>query len=585
MNVTTRDARVSAIDVRSAAITAPEQRIETNPAATQAFHSPQMFRGSSVITKPYSQHGIVYAALKATASNIAQVPFLIRAGEDEDDDTVLRDGPWVELFDRPNPVTKTRAKLWEQTILQRAEDRGKSIWVKEGPGDEPLAPGEVPTELWPMSGRFFDPVLDEHTKLPISWKFQPPGQPRPVFYDPHQLVIHAYTDPDNALRGLGPLAPARVAYTADYKAAKYNELFFDNDATPGGLLVTEKPMNASQRNAVRQAWDERHQGASKRRRVAMLEGGLTYQETGNTHREMEFGALRKLIHQPFSVACAVPEDVIGLTENLNFATAQATEKGWWIKSLFPLVRLLEDGMWSQLFEPTEGNQRSASHARSQDRAHRMANAARPARTRRAMERYASHRVYTRGNTDRPGMTRTSDIWGEFDLSTVEALRENFGEKVTTGATLRTMGDPLNAINERLDLGMEKLAPEIGDASLVPSSLVGAEIAAEPPEPIAVTPFGAPGAKPAGDAENKPAIPAKDAEDKEKSGVDLEVMRAKVIQFVQRRPADRERTWRAVIRQTEPLEGRFRIKFTRWLKELRDHQLKRIARWPHDVGVA
>lgn len=557
-----------------------KRSVNVNPEATREFFvAPRLAGSRDRLKNPYKQHGMVYAALKATASNIAQVPFLIHTGASEESEDIVRDGPWVELFDRPNPVTKTRAKFWEMTILQ-LYDRGESFWVKEGAGEEGVGPNEIPTELWPINGKLFDPVIDKETKLPVAWVYRAPGEAKPIVYEPHQLVIHQFTDPENSLRGLGPLEAAALAYTTDFKAARFNEKFFDNDATPGGILVTDKPLNAQQRHNIREAWEERHQGTERRRRIAMLEGGLQYQATGETHREMEFEALRRMSWKEILAIVGVPELVVGLTENLNMATAQVEEKGWWVRHLFPVMRLIEDGAWEQLFRMPEGDARSAAHAAHRDVARRLWNAARRERV-QMRRKYVQYRDYrdTDYLTTAPERKKSgADVWGEFDLSTVEALRENFAEKATTANTLRTMGYPLNAVNERLDLGMEKLPPEVGDVSMVPSTMTSAELAIEPPEPPVVAAPGM-GAKPK-DEEEKPAPKPKKEEKDEKKVVDAELLRQQVSAFVARRPAEHDSKWRAIVRQTEPLEARFRAKFTRWLKELRDHQLKRLARWPH-----
>lgn len=46
------------------------------------------------------------------------------------------------------------------------------------------------------------------------------------------------------------------------------------------------------------------------------------------------------------------------------------------------------------------------------------------------------------------------IWGGFDISVIEALREDFGKKVELAKILNDMGYPINMINKRLDLGFE-----------------------------------------------------------------------------------------------------------------------------------
>lgn len=577
--------------VRDVAAEKVEHRINLNPAATREFFLPNRLKNKEGLSNPYRQHGMTYAASRAIATNIAQVPFLIHAGASEEDEDIIRDGPWVELFDRPNPVMSSRSQFWETTLLQMLERGGMSVWVKEGAGDERIGDTAVPTELWPISGRLFEPMLDPETKLPVAWLYKAPGEAKPIVYAPHELVIHRMTDPHNALGGIGAYEPAQLAQVQDYKAAKYNEAFFDNDATPGGLLLSEGRLVDAQRNAIREAWEERHGGSQKRRRIALLEGGLKYEETGSTHREMEFEKGRAFAWKEELAVLGVPELEVGLTQNINMATAQVISKDFVTKRLVPIMRVLEDGMWAQLFMPAEGSARALlfSEARMVRRRRQAARAAFPNGSRfgRVERRYAEYRVRaTEPHSDGSaiggfGVHRVrpeASLWGEFDLTSIEALREDFGAKLDQAQKAQAMGVPFNQVNDRLDLGFEKLEGDAGETSFISGSLTPIDLKLNPPEPVL----------PSVDATGKPvkpsleSSPAKEKEEEAepkkpaKEDEQKKALRARVETFFQRRPLDRERLWMGMIRRTKPIEDKFRSKYRRWLTELREVLLKRLA---------
>lgn len=569
--------------VRGIAAEQVDRRIVVNPQATRDFFLPTRLKNMTKLSDPYRQHGMTHAASRAIATNISQVPFLVHVGASEEDEDVLRDGPWVELFDRPNPISETRAQFWETTILHLLDVPGMCVWVKEGLGDERIAEGEIPSELWPISGRWWTPVVNETTKLISAWAYQPPGQAKPTFYDPHELVIHRCTDPNNPYGGLGAYAPAELAFVQDYKAARYNEAFFDNDATPGGLLLTEGRLNETQKQQIKEAWEERHQGSSRRRRIAMLEGGLKYEETGSTHREMEFEKGRAFSWKEELAVLGTPEYEVGLTQNINMATAQMISKDWVTKRLCPLMHLLEDGMWSQLFRPVEGGARALlySDARMVKRRRQAARANFPGAAQKLHRQVREYREFRklvklehRVGWEPQRVQPDKSLWGEFDLTSIEALREDFGAKLEQAQKAQQMGVPFNQVNERLDLGFENLEGDAGETSFIVSTLTPIDLAVNPPEPTVVAP---PGAKPDGTASPKPAPKPKTEEKKAPDDAKrLAELRTRVEKFYRTRPAERETRWLAMIRQTKPIEEKFRSKYKRWLNELREALLAKLG---------
>jgi len=580
------------VSIRDGAAEKVEHRFNLNPQATREFMMPSRLRNQSGdVRDPYRQHGLTYAASRALAVNIAQVPFLLHVGASEEDEDVLRDGPWVELFDRPNPEMMTRATFWETTILKLLEPCGMAVWVKESGNDEAVGPQDVPAELWPISGRFFKPVVNKVTKLIEAWMYTPPDSAKPVFYDPSELVIHRFTDPENSAGGLGPYAPAHLAIQSDYQAARYNVAFFVNDATPSGLLLKEAGnLTPQQQDQIREAWNEHHQGIDRRRRIAVLTGGLKYQDTGSTHREMEFEKGRAFAWKEELAIIGTPEYEIGLTQNINKATAEMISKDWVTKRWLPIMRMLEDGMWSQLFRPVEGDARSflfadARMLRRRREAGRMSfpGAERRLAQARSLRAYDEYRSMTREGMYNPSPMRVNpgvSVWGEFDLTTIEALREDFAAKMTQAREAQKMGVPFNQINERLDLGFEKLEGDAGETSFIDSSLTPIDLKLNPPEPTmsgGVPPKkdDSPSSPKLASAEEKPPASKKeekpDAKEEQKK-----MLRAKVEAFNQRRPLDREVRWTRMIKATKPIEDKFRSKYKRWLNELREQMMKKLA---------
>lgn len=71
-------------------------------------------------------------------------------------------------------------------------------------------------------------------------------------------------------------------------AETYARRFFENDATPGGLLTTTGRLTREQRSELRDSWQSRHMGAGNAGKLAVLDSGATYQPVGVSPRDAQF---------------------------------------------------------------------------------------------------------------------------------------------------------------------------------------------------------------------------------------------------------------------------------------------------------
>lgn len=519
-----------------------------NSTATASFWASPRLRQAG-FADPLRQNPWVYSAINCIATSIRQLPFVLKTG-DRKDSRVLESGPWVELFDRPCPAY-TRSQFWHVTaaILER---NGKCVWVKEGHTDARIGRDEMPFELWPLNGKLFDPILDAATRSRLlQWVYRPRNG-QVLLFEPHELVVLKYPDPDDPWGGLAPLDAAMRPARTDFKMAEYNEAFFDNDATPGGILMTDEMLDEGTITQIRRQWADRHQGPSKNSRVTVLVGGMKYSTAHVNQKDAQWLEGRKYNREEVAAVFRVPKSELTVYEDINLATAEVADRGFWEKTILPKLIEIQDASYAQLFRPFEGGK----------------------------------------------------LWGEFDLSGVKALQEGFNQRLDGGLKLRALGYDVDAINQRLELAM----PEQGtEEALVGSQLLdGAQIASAvqivqlvesgalpkdaglgqlqilfnlTPEQAASIMGSAgdnlkPATAPPSPAEPKPTAPAAAPEEKS-----LLLMETDVRELLSRQ-GPRAKTWAKLLKQQfAPNEERFRNRFRRYLMELRAEQLKLLKNLP------
>ena len=348
------------------------------------------------LDKPYSQHPWVYASAKAIAENIAGVPWRIYDGEIKEDNALPdnSDDPMVRLFREVNPWM-SRFQLWEATFLYLGLT-GECFWILEDRDKD-----GIPAEILPFGPSVIEPIVSEKSGFIIGFmEREPKPGETPVLFDFDEIIHFRYFDPDNWNRGIAPLDAVSSTVRTDNLCNQYQEALFENGADPGGVLMTDEEITEPDVNRIRVGWEDRHGGPRKAGRLAILAGGLKYEPIEISNREMQFIEQREWHRDEVMAAYKVPKAELSVYESLNFATARVADRGFWQKTLLPKMRYVEDVLRSKLFDGISGN-----------------------------------------------------LNGAFDIGTVEALQEQFNEKVDTAGKLVTMGYPINAINKRLQLGI------------------------------------------------------------------------------------------------------------------------------------
>lgn len=94
-------------------------------------------------------------------------------------------------------------------------------------------------------------------------------------------------------------------------AETYQRRFYENDATPGGLVTTEQPLTKQQRDELAESWTARHQGPNAAGRLAVLGRGATFQTIGIAPRDAQLVEMAKFTVQEIARIFNVPVSLLG----------------------------------------------------------------------------------------------------------------------------------------------------------------------------------------------------------------------------------------------------------------------------------
>jgi len=456
----------------------------------------QLAGASQGITQPYSQSVWVYASVKKISTNISGTPFKFYTKGNDDEKVEITEGELVDLFDNPNSHL-TSEQLWEatQTYLDL---RGEAFWVIERPHV-----AAIPEQILVIDPLRMQPAFNKEKTELIGWVYSN-GKTK-IPFQLHEIVHYKYFNPDNPLRGIAPYRSIAVIADQDYFANVYNRTFFKEGAAISGFVELDKSLTDSQFSRLLNYINDRHQGVTRAHRIGLLENGGKFKETKLSQKDMDFIESKKMNKKEIFTAYGTNDVVLGFFEDVkSFEGQEAAMKAFWEGTLLPRQSYLQGVITSKFLKFIDA-----------------------------------------GN-----------VWGEFDISGVSALKEGFTDKVDNAEKLFKMGYPLNAINKRLDLGMEEVA--WGDVGFLPANTlpIGSSSEQETEEEKSIA-F----------RSNKKltSIPAEFKEIKVKEEP------TKLIESKQeeREPTEKEKLlWKQFLDKQLPIELKFKSKIRRYFMEQR-----------------
>lgn len=241
--------------------------------------------------------------------------------------------PSLAVWSKPNDFFTSM--LYVETFQQHLDLVGEAWWVVAYLGNRPI-------ELWPVRPDRMAPVRDPKKFISGYVYRAPDGQLIPLRLD--EVVMLRTPAPWDPYRGAGAVQTLiSQLYGAKY-ASEWNRRFFENSAIPGGVIEMPVHLSDPEWDEFQARWAESHRGVRNAHTVATLEHGAKWIDTKYTQKDMEFSELRRATREEIREAFAVHSQVLGLSENVNRANAEAGEYGWAKRLVVPRGERIKDAL-------------------------------------------------------------------------------------------------------------------------------------------------------------------------------------------------------------------------------------------------
>ncbi|MFH9248228.1 phage portal protein [Streptomyces lydicus] len=305
----------------------------------------------------------------------ASLPWLTRRGRETELQAM---GSVGTLFAIVNRTAKAMGgvewKLWRKATSGRPEDRTEvtshaalDLWNKPNPfytqgvfveagAQHKLLTGEqwwvvarderfnIPLELWPVRPDRMEPVPDADRFISGYMYTGPSGEK--VALRVEDVLFNRTPHPWDPYRGIGPVQSLLTDLDATRYSAEWNRNFFLNSAEPGGIIEVPSRLGDAQFDELRERWNEQHKGVANAHRVAILEHGK-WVDRKFTQRDMQFAELRSVSREVIREAFGFPKPMLGTSEDVNRANAEAAEAMFARWLILPEARSLRDTLNSE----------------------------------------------------------------------------------------------------------------------------------------------------------------------------------------------------------------------------------------------
>ncbi len=303
--------------------------------------------GKVVNERTAMQTTAVYSCVRILAEAVASLPVHLYRYAGRGKERVYDHPLYYLLHDEPNPemtsfvfreTLMSHLLIWGNAYAQIIRDGGGRVL-----GLYPLLPDKV--------------EVDRDGKGELYYVYNRYGDENPNFgeygrvYLAREDVLHIPGLGFDGLVGYSPIAMAKNAVGMTLACEEYGAGFFENGATPGGVL--EHPGVLKDPAKVRESWHAVYGGSKNAGKVAVLEEGMKYQQIGIPPEEAQFLETRKFQVDEIARLYRIPPHMVGDLDKSSFSNIEQQSLEFVKYTLDPWVIRWEQSLQKALLLPQE----------------------------------------------------------------------------------------------------------------------------------------------------------------------------------------------------------------------------------------
>lgn len=245
----------------------------------------------------------VFACVRVIAETVSSLPLITYRRLPRGKERATEHPMYRMLRWRPN--TRQTALEFVEMMTAHAVLRGNGYAIRE------YGRGGVLKSLTPVHPDAMTTNVLPNGQIGYLYRDSSDGQ---IYRYTEQEIFHLRGMSLDGVSGVSPIGYASQAIGMALAAEDYGARFYQNDATPGGVLTHPQHFRDKEsREQFRKAWQAAQSG-SNRRKTAVLEDGMKYEQIGMSNSDAQFLESRKFQLAEIARIFRVPLVLLGETE-------------------------------------------------------------------------------------------------------------------------------------------------------------------------------------------------------------------------------------------------------------------------------
>lgn len=278
------------------------------------------------------QASAVYACVRVITETLACAPFILyRRGNNGSKERSPSHPVYKILHERPN--SWQTPSEFKEMMTGHCLLRGQSFaYIKTDGRGEGGGAGGI-TDLIPLHPDRVTVEVSEGVDGPSGYIYQKPLGGTEKFR-PNE-IFHLRGLSTDGIQGLSLISLGRENIGLSLAGEEHAARIFSNGASLRGILQTDGAVKEAALERLKKQFNETYSGLRNANKVAILEGGLKWQQIGMTSKDAEFLELRKFQISDIARIFRVPPHLIGDLDKATFSNIEQQSLEFITYSMMP----------------------------------------------------------------------------------------------------------------------------------------------------------------------------------------------------------------------------------------------------------
>lgn len=276
--------------------------------------------------------GWVYTCIRAIAEEIAGTEIQLKKNDGKGNETEIYDHELLDLINCPNAYQTGYDLLYN--LVAHLELTGNAYLYLGEVNNE----NEKPKTLQLLSPSSVKVIKAPFPDFIAGYQYQ--DGTKMTKLETYQVIHFKYNDPSDPFNGIGTVQAIIDWIRSEEYQTQFNLRYFKNGARIGGFIESENAQTPEQLEYLKRSFDKAASGLENAHKTLALPKGTTYKDGSTSPKDMDFNGGQLVSRDKVMAGFRTPKTVLGITDDVNRANAEATNYVFALRTVLPKIKLV-----------------------------------------------------------------------------------------------------------------------------------------------------------------------------------------------------------------------------------------------------